>query len=91
MRFEVKVKLPTGAEKVEFNNAPDDFDNEDEKEEIRKELIKYFGSLDVEQFLELFQDKLLPLKQKAKNFEDQIYKINKPVSHTYEIIKNKMQ
>jgi lysophospholipase L1-like esterase len=71
-----------------FNNAPDDFDDEAEKEETRKELIKYFGSLEMEPFLKLFQEELVPLKQKARDLEDQIYKINTPVSHTYEIFNN---
>lgn len=72
-----------------FNNAPDDFDDEAEKEETRKELIKYFGSLEMEPFLDAFPEMLAPSKQLARDLEDQIYEINKPVSHTYEIIKKK--
>ena len=69
-----------------FNNAPDDFDDANEKEETRKELIKYFGSVDLKLFLMQFNSKLPVLHKKAKTIEDEIYRLNQPVEHTYEIV-----
>jgi lysophospholipase L1-like esterase len=70
-----------------LNEAPEDFDDEGKKEEIRKYLVKELGSDDLDQFLEVFRKEIVPLKQKAKVLEDQIYELNRPVVHTYEIIK----
>jgi len=70
-----------------FNETPDEFESEEEKEEIRKWMIEEFGSLDVDSFLESFRTKLDPLMKKAKEMEDQIYEINQPVTHSYQIRK----
>jgi len=70
-----------------FIESPDNFDDEEEKDEIREWLAEEFGLTDLEQFLEVFPGKLDPLKQKASEIEDQIYNLNQPVTHIYEIIK----
>jgi len=70
-----------------FNETPDEFESDEEKEEIRNWMIEEFGSLDMDSFLETFRKKLDPLMKKAREMEDQIYEINKPVTHSYEIKK----
>jgi hypothetical protein len=70
-----------------FNETPDDFESKEDKEETIKWMIEEFGSLDMDSFLETFQTKLDSLKQRSTEMEDQIYEINKPVTHLYEIVK----
>jgi lysophospholipase L1-like esterase len=72
-----------------FNETPDDFESKEDKEETRKWMIEEFGSLDMDSFLETFQTKLDSLKQRSTEMEDQIYEINKSVTHLYEIVKKR--
>ncbi|MHC5162576.1 MAG: SGNH/GDSL hydrolase family protein, partial [Planctomycetota bacterium] len=52
-------------------------------------LLKEFGTLEEEEFVVAFRKKLGSLKKRAKTLEDEIYRINQPVVHTYEITKQK--
>jgi len=69
----------------QFEESADDYDNEEEKEEIKKWLESEFGTTDLDEFLEDFNEELQSLKDKAKSFENQIYELNKPVPRTYKI------
>jgi len=70
-----------------LTEKPEAFDNEEEKEGVKNWMKEEFGSLDIDTFLETFGVKLDPLMKKAREMEDQIYEINQPVPHSYEIIK----
>jgi hypothetical protein len=70
-----------------FNESPDEFESEEKKEGIRNWMIEEFGSLEMDNFLEMFAKRLDPLQNKAKQMEDEIYEKNQPVTNSYEIIK----
>jgi len=56
-------------------------------EDPRAFLLKEFGTLEEEEFVVAFREKLGSLKKRAKSLEDEIYRSNQPVAHTYEITK----
>lgn len=70
-----------------FHESPDDFDNEEEKKLLENYLIEQFGSTDLDNFNLLFESKLKPLTEMSKKLEDEIYEMNIPVAHTYQIVK----
>jgi hypothetical protein len=70
-----------------FHETPEEFENEEEKKWAENYIMEEYGSLDLENFNNLFPGKLVPLEVKADQMEDEIYEMNKPVAHTYEVIK----
>lgn len=70
-----------------FHESPEDIGDEEEKQWFEQYLIENFGSTDIDKFIKQFDGKLTPLQENAKVMEDEIYEMNKPAAHTYEIIK----
>jgi hypothetical protein len=51
-------------------------------------MMEKYGTLEMSSFLEIFRNKVDPLRKKADELENEIYKINKPRTRMYKIIKN---
>jgi len=64
---------------------------EDENDEdvinTKKWLEEQFGTADMDEYMKIFNERIPVLKTGAQILEDEIYKINQPNSHIYEIIK----